>query len=306
MQHIAGNVSVFLENLSDGTVALSNYYFEIDNSENKNGAYYIGQGLTKLFAEQMLQAPVVMHASRSAWNRTFGSALKAPAIAVGRKEADLFAFGPGGVHVLESKGRTVRNGLGRLTKSTMNAAMTEALGQVSAIETVNLIAPASRSGCVWTLCTSGIRGDIQDPPGDGLNATVSELDILRSNYALFLDATPSQLSTNLFPGYSLVELPLAEGEGVHVGILTEILSGVRSRQATVQSVLSLAASAQSIFSQNPAVEYLSDGTLIYRSAGDDRIRARHSPALSATLGVTDNGWENEAEKEQEIYIYQEL
>ncbi|CAN7361325.1 hypothetical protein LJR251_002095 [Rhizobium rhizogenes] len=309
VQHITGNVSVFLVDLPDKNIALSSYYFEIDSSENKHGAYYIGQGLTKLFAEQMLRAPIVMHASRSRWNPTVGSALKAPALTVGRKEADLFAFGPGGVHVLESKGRTVRNGVGRLTNSTMNAAMTQALGQVSAIETVNQIAPLSRSGCVWTLCTSGVRGDIQDPPGDGLNATVSDIEILRSNYALFLDASPSQFRTDRIPGYSLVELPSSDGSGIYLGILTEILWAVASRQATIPGVVSLATSAQSRLLQNPAAEYLGDGTLIYRSARDDRTRTQQVPPVAVALGVTANeavesdDEEEEEEEEEEIYVY---
>lgn len=62
----------------------------------------------------VLNAPKVVHASRSVWLPAVGTALKAPLLTVGRQEADLFAFGPGGIHVLESKGRSVRNGAGRL------------------------------------------------------------------------------------------------------------------------------------------------------------------------------------------------
>ncbi|MGR9249961.1 hypothetical protein [Rhizobium leguminosarum] len=315
MQHITGNVSVFLTSLPNDNLALADYYFEIDNSENKNGAYYIGQGLTKLFAEQMLKAPVVMHASRSTWNSTTGSAQKAPAITVGRKEADLFAFGPDGVHVLESKGRSVRGGVGRLTNSTMNAAMTEALGQVSAIATINETPPASRNGCVWTLCTSGIRGDVQDPPGEGLNASFSANDVLRSNYALFLDARPSQFRTDQIPGYSLLELPPSDDSRLYVGVLTDILQQIRSSGGTVESVMSSATSARALFSRNPSVEFLGDGTLLYRAAREYRLRATQVPPVSATIDTTDtvaptdrhgvnNLVVNENDEEPKVYIYE--
>jgi len=167
-----------------------------------------------------------------------GTALKAPLLTVGRQEADLFAFGPGGVHVLEPKGRSVRNGAGRLIPSTMNQAM----AQVSAINTVNGIAPTSRSGCVWTLCISGIRGDIQDPPGTGWDATVAPAGILRSNYALFLEADQSRFRNDLIEGYSLIELPGLANSGLYFGIFTEILQAVSSGGLAIDTVMSLASS----------------------------------------------------------------
>lgn len=265
--HIVGNVLPFLDTRPGGALALSSYYFDVDNSESKHAAYYIGQGFTKLFACQILNAPKVVHASRSVWLPPVGTALKAPLLTVGRKEADLFAFGPGGIHVLESKGRSVRNGAGRLTASTMNSAMNDAMAQVSAINTVNGLAPTSRSGCVWTLCTSGIRGDIQDPPGAGWDATVAPAEILRSNYALFLEADQSRFRNDMIEGYSLIELPGLASSGLYVGIFTEILQAVSNGRVTIETVMSLAPSQPTRLSQNGAIEYLEDGTLIF---GSDR------------------------------------
>ncbi|MBY3389216.1 hypothetical protein [Rhizobium laguerreae] len=261
--HIRGNLTPFLDTRPGRVLALSNYYFDVDNSENKQAAYFIGQGLTKLFACQILNAPMVVHASRSIWKPSVGLALKAPLLTVGRKEADLFAFGPSGIHVLESKGRSVRHGVGRLSGSVMNSAMGEALGQVSAIQTVNGIAPISRSGCVWTLCTSGFRGDIQDPPGAGWDATVAPTEALRSNYALFLEADQGRFRSDLVPGYSLIELPGSENSGLYVGIFTEILQAVSSGRVAIETVMSLASSQLTRLSRTPAIEYLEDGTLIF-------------------------------------------
>ncbi|TBC84244.1 hypothetical protein [Rhizobium ruizarguesonis] len=261
--HIGGNVLPFLDTRPGGVLALSNYYFDVDNSENKHAAYYIGQGFTKLFACQILNAPKVVHASRSVWLPAVGTALKAPLLTVGRQEADLFAFGPGGIHVLESKGRSVRNGAGRLGNSALNSAMNDAMAQVSAINTVNGLAPTSRSGCVWTLCTSGFRGDVQDPPGAGWDATVAPAEVLRSNYALFLEADQSRFRNDLIQGYSLIELPGSENSGLYVGIFTEILQAVSSGRVAIETVMSLASSQLTRLSRTPAIEYLEDGTLIF-------------------------------------------
>ncbi len=277
MIHIVGNVIPFLDTRPGGALALSSYYFDVDNSESKHAAYYIGQGFTKLFACQVLNAPKVVHASRSVWHPAVGTALKAPLLTVGRQEADLFAFGPGGIHVLESKGRSVRNGAGRLSASIMNSAMNDAMGQVSAINTVNGLAPASRSGCVWTLCTSGFRGDVQDPPGAGWDATVTPADILRSNYALFVEADQSRFRNDLIEGFSLIELPGLENSGLYVGIFTEILQAVSNGGVTIETVMSLASSQLTRLTRTPAIEYLEDGTLIFGLDRRDFFTEEHLP-----------------------------
>ncbi|TAV74726.1 hypothetical protein [Rhizobium leguminosarum] len=275
--HIIGNVLPFLDTRPGGALALSSYYFDVDNSENKHAAYYIGQGFTKLFACQVLNASKIVHASRSVWQPSVGTALKAPLLTVGRQEADLFAFGPGGIHVLESKGRSVRNGAGRLSASTMNSAMNDAMAQVSAINTVNGLAPTSRSGCVWTLCTSGFKGDIQDPPGAGWDATVTPADILRSNYALFLEADQSRFRNDLIEGYSLIELPGSLNSGLFIGIYTEILQAVSSGRVSVETVISLASSQLTSLSRTPAIEYLEDGTLIFGLGREDFFTEEQLP-----------------------------
>lgn len=281
--HIVGNVLPFLDTRSGGALALSSYYFDVDNSESKHAAYYIGQGFTKLFACQVLNASQVVHASRSVWQPAVGTALKAPLLKVGRREADLFAFGPGGIHVLESKGRSVRYGAGRLTASTMNSAMNEAMAQVSAINTVNGLAPASRSGCVWTLCTSGIRGDVQDPPGAGWDAIVAPAEILRSNYALFLDADQSRFRTDLIEGYSLIELPGSENSGLYVGIDTEILRAASNGQVAIETVMSMASSQLTRMSSTPAIEYLEDGTLIFGLGRRDFFTEEQLPPQASDM-----------------------
>jgi hypothetical protein len=307
--HIVGNLLPFLDTRPGGALALSNYYFDVDNSESKHAAYYIGQGLTKLFACQVLNAPKVVHASRSVWQPAAGIALKAPLVTVGRQEADLFAFGPGGIHVLESKGRSVRNGAGRLSASTMSSAMNAAMGQVSAINTVNGLAPTSRSGCVWTLCTSGFRGDVQDPPGAGRDATVAPADILRSNYALFLEADQSRFRNDLIEGYSLIELPGSENSGLYVGIFTEILQAVSTGRVSIETVMSLASGQVTSLSRTPAIEYLEDGTLIFGLDRRDFFAEEQLPpeandikGVAKKKRIEEFGWQKGfiAEKEREM------
>lgn len=261
--HIGGNVLPYITVNPGSILALDSYYLATDRSESTQGIYYIGQALTKIFAQEFLAAPVVLHASRCTWQSATGNALKVPHVELKRQEADLFAFGHGAVHVLEAKGRAVKNGSGALSTSAFNAVLNEALVQVSAINLVNGLAPASRCACVWTLCTSGIRGDVVDPPGDGLDAVVEETEILRGNYALFLDADDAPFRTDVLPGYSMLPVELKDEPETYIGILTEILSQLRGRRGSIQSVISLGRSAAARVAPDPRAEFMDDGTVLY-------------------------------------------
>ncbi|MGO7587839.1 hypothetical protein [Rhizobium leguminosarum] len=260
--HIGGSVLPYITVKPGSILALDSYYLATDRSESTQGIYYIGQGLTKMFAQEFLAAPVVLHASRCSWKAATGNALKVPHVELKRQEADLFAFGQGAVHVLEAKGRAVKNGSGILSTSAFNNALNEALVQVSAINLVNGVTPASRCACVWTLCTSGIRGDIVDPAGDGVNAIVEENEILRGNYALFFDADDTSFRTDVLRGYSMLPVELKDEPETYIGILTEILSQLRGGRASIQSAISLGRSAATRAAPDPRVEFMDDGTVL--------------------------------------------
>lgn len=259
MAQIVGNVAPYIKHSKKYGFTLDNYYFMTDSSENKSGAYYIGQALTKIFADEILLAPAVLHASRCEWVRTKGIALKAPLVTTGRREADLFAFGRGGEkHVLEAKGRSVKDSSMHLSPSTFNAAMNQALGQVSAVASINGAVPTSRCGAVWTLCTSGIRGDVRDPPGIGFNVQINEHSILTESYRYVFDTHDASFSSGIVSGYDVLEVE----RGYYFGIKTKLRRYLLSGGNNLAEALTIAEGLPPGLAQSSDLAASSDGTII--------------------------------------------
>lgn len=258
--NVFGNVAPFItKNVTSG-FCLDSYYFSVDSSENKTGAYYIGQGLTKIFAQKVLSAPIVIHASACDWTRPQNySSSKRPLLEKGRKEADLFGFGAlNEVHVLESKGRTVRNGSGSLSTSQFNAAMEQALAQVSSVATVNGQTPETRNACVWTLCTSGVQGHVEDPDGFGFDVSVSQSEVIEDAYAFVLDEEDDGFRNDVLSGYRTKEIV----PGIHVGLLSDLKKYLKSGGRSVETILQITReSRENSFDSD--VYSAEDGTIIY-------------------------------------------
>lgn len=261
--HIAGNIIPYIRTINGNTIALDPYYFMTERSENTQGIYYIGQGLTKLFAQNFLSAPIVLHATNCTWQRTTGSAQKVPHIKLNRQEADLFAFDSNDVHVLEAKGRTVRDGSGQLENSILNAVLQKALVQVSSVELVNGKTPKSRCACVWSMCTTGIAGTIQDPSGSGRNAIISEKEILQSNYAIFTDTTDASFIQDILPGFSMTPIIIENEKPIYIGLRNEILEQLRSSKLTIKEALALGKKTADLISTEDRAVTMEDGTVLF-------------------------------------------
>jgi len=257
---ILGAVSPFIQANRHYGFVLNPYFFTVDSSENKHGIYFIGQALTKIFAETVLNAPLVQHASRCSWVPINGVALKAPLLTRGRKEADLFAYdSSGNCHILEAKGRSIKDGSLQLSNSTFNRVKRQALAQVSSVGTVNGILPSTRSACIWSICTSGIKGDVIDPEGEGFDVEVSPLDIIESSYGLILDSRNANYNSDIISGYDVVEIQ----KGIYFGVMSEIRSALLNGETSLDYFISKGFESVQLNIDDRNVTRSFDGTLIF-------------------------------------------
>lgn len=260
--HIIGAISPFIRSHTNCGFCLSQYYFDTDKSESTQGIYFIGQALTKIFSQEILDAPLVLHASKCDWEAGVGGASKAPLKEIGRKEADLLAFDRrGGFHVLESKGRSVSDGSLNLSASKFNSAMQEALAQVSAIAGVNGAEPLSRCACVWSICTSGVKGNVVDPDGGGRNLRAEPADIIASNYALVLESAEAPYVSDFIPGYDVIDL----GDGIYFGVSSNIRKALLRGESDLDFFISAGSSARPGGLEAKNTSTMRDGTLLYAS-----------------------------------------
>jgi len=141
-------------------------------------------------------------------------------------------------HVFESKGR-----IRRPSKS----AVAKALGQVSALSSINGKKPTTRCATFFMLKAAGAEGKIIDPPEGGARIGVAfdERDAMAKSYSFFLDNPPVSLADQIGPGYvgreiekdvffgidklifaAIVERPTsARARGTRVAEIFSILSG---------------------------------------------------------------------------------
>lgn len=97
-------------------------------------------------------------------------------------------------HVFESKGRIRR---------PAQSAIAKALGQVSALRSINGTQPATRCATFFMLKASGAEGQVVDPEGDaaGVELKFDEWEMITRAYAFFLDGKNSDLPDAAAEGY---------------------------------------------------------------------------------------------------------
>jgi hypothetical protein len=98
------------------------------------------------------------------------------------------------MHVFESKGRVRR---------PAQSAIGKALGQVSALRSVNGTQPATRCATFFTLKASGAEGKVIDPEGDakGVEVTFDPWEMITEAYSFFLDGENVDIADVMGEGY---------------------------------------------------------------------------------------------------------
>jgi hypothetical protein len=145
----------------------------------------------------------------------------------------------------------------------------KALGQVSALSSINGKKPTTRCATFFMLKAAGAEGKVIDPPEEGARIGVAfdERDAMAKSYSFFLDNPTVSLADQIGPGYVGREIE----NGVFFGIDKRIFAAIaerptstRARRTRVAEIFSILAGQQQVCeARRSATESLGrDGTLL--------------------------------------------
>lgn len=167
----------------DRDLSTTAYFRNLEQSEKAAMSFLLAQAFTHWFGETHMDLDYLVHVQGTSNWRAAAAGLQlkqgaGPAVARGRP--DFIGRSTGAYHVFESKGRT-RSGLTQSMKS--------ALTQVSAISTVNGLAPTTRVGACFHFSQTGVTGLVQDPPAapTAYDVEFDEKQAVQKVYAFFLE-----------------------------------------------------------------------------------------------------------------------
>ncbi len=167
----------------DGNLIMKDVFSRLNSSEKTSISYYMGQGLTKLYAEKYLKVKWLCHLDDYAPMTGFyanGAAIPKISLGTSKKVAsrpDYIGIEKANVvHILESKGRS---------SSYSKDVMQHAINQVSQVISYNGISPETRTACFFDISQKPIRGRIIDPDfdGRGIDFELDEVEVIKKYYS---------------------------------------------------------------------------------------------------------------------------
>lgn len=177
----------------------TSYYRSLEQTEKVGVSFLLGEAFTHWYAQSQMKVTILLHVASLAscrWATTtmpvtpkVGAAPPPP-----KSRPDFIGLRCRERHVFESKGRTRAPGAGTVSK---------ALGQVSALHTVNGRPPTTRCANFFMFKASGAQGRIIDPPGigKGIDLRFDEFEAMTRAYSFFLDRPVGDLSDKVGEGY---------------------------------------------------------------------------------------------------------
>jgi hypothetical protein len=205
------------------------YFRSLEQTEKVGVSFLLGEAFTHWYAQDRMNIEYLVHVAgleTCTWGAPSGSSKpKAGATPPSPKSRPDFI----GVrrlerHVFESKGR-----IRRPSASTIG----KALGQVSALRSINGKEPTTRCASFFILKAAGTEGKVLDPPGDadGIGVVFDERDALAKAYSFFLDGPTVSLFDQIGHGYVGREIE----NDVFFGIDKRILAAITERPSSASA-----------------------------------------------------------------------
>ncbi|MES0057282.1 hypothetical protein NKJ66_27270 [Mesorhizobium sp. M0078] len=207
----------------DTALNTTSYFRNLEQSEKVGVSFLLGEAFTHWYAQDRMKIEYLVHVaglSTCAWvSSTTSIPPKAGASAPAPKSRpDFIGIRRTECHVFESKGR--------IRRPSANA-VGKALGQVSALHSVNGTAPTTRCASFFMLKGTGTEGLVSDPPAsdDGIGVKFDERDALAKAYSFFVDQPTIDLSSEVGDGYVGREIE----DGVFFGLDKEVFAALQER-----------------------------------------------------------------------------
>ncbi|ESY29559.1 hypothetical protein X748_27730 [Mesorhizobium sp. LNJC386A00] len=209
----------YLDNALNTTL----YFRNLEQSEKVGVSFLLGEAFTHWYAQDRMKIEYLVHVgglSSCSWTSpTTPLAPKTGASPPAAKSRpDFIGIRRAESHVFESKGRIRRPAA---------SAVSKALGQVSALHSVNGKAPKTRCASFFMLRSAGTEGFVSDPPVDGKGSGVNfdVLDALAKAYSFFLDEPTTNLPADVSDGYVGREIE----DGVYFGLDKKVFAAIQER-----------------------------------------------------------------------------
>jgi hypothetical protein len=213
----------------DRGLRTTRYFRSLEQTEKVGVSFLLGEAFTHWYAQRRMDIEYLVHIAGvqdCKWvTPTKSMAPKAGATPPSPKSRpDFIGIRRTERHVFESKGR-----LRRPSKSTE----AKALGQVSALRSINGKKPATRCATFFMLKAGGTEGAVIDPPGEGagIGVVFDERDAIAKSYSFFLDGPTVSLADQIGPGYVGREIE----KDVFFGIDKKILAAIADRPASARA-----------------------------------------------------------------------
>lgn len=160
---------------------------------------------------------------------------------------DFIGIAPGAYHVFEAKGRSLQASSSSRSSTVAARCMSQALAQVSRIDTVGGVQPKTRTAAVWIMRPGGLRGFVTDPPAARLayDLTFDLSAAILKYYRIVLDLTEEAKDAR---GRRLVRLRLSETRRLIVETkLLDLLRGLVNGLASGYDVLGYLEKREAIY-----------------------------------------------------------
>lgn len=210
----------------DAFLRTTPYYRNLEQTEKVGVSFLFGEAFTHWYAQSQMNVPFLLHVAGLAschWaSSTTPVSPKAGATSPAPKSRpDFIGIRYRERHVFESKGRS---------RFPSTSTVAKALGQVSALHTVNGRTPTTRCASFFMFRANGPEGLVVDPPasGKGVDVRFDDFDAVAKAYSYFLDRPVNDVSDNVGDGYVGREIE----DGVFFAIDKEIFAALQERPAT--------------------------------------------------------------------------
>ena len=210
----------------DRSLSTTAYFRNLEQTEKVGVSFLLGEAFTHWYAQARMNIEYLVHvAGLATCSWVSPSSLVTPKVGAAaplpKSRPDFIGIRRQERHVFESKGRIRRPSASTISK---------ALGQASALRSINGKAPTTRCASFFMLKAAGAEGKVLDPPegADGIGVIFDERDALANAYSFFLDGPTDSLFHQVSEGYVGREIE----EGVFFGVDKRILAAIGERPST--------------------------------------------------------------------------
>ncbi|WP_244441940.1 hypothetical protein [Bradyrhizobium diazoefficiens] len=231
----------------DRSLRTTRYFRSLEQTEKVGVSFLLGEAFTHWYAQRHMDVEYLVHVT-GVRDCKWVTPAKSMAVKSGasppplKSRPDFIGIRRTERHVFESKGRQ---------RKPSGSAEAKALGQVSALSSINGKKPTTRCATFFMLKAAGAEGKVIDPPEEQaqIGVVFDERDAMAKAYSFFLDNPTVSLADQIGPGYVGREIETDVFFGIDKKVLAAISerpASARARRVRVQEIFSILAGQEQV------------------------------------------------------------